>query len=221
MIHFGKKESNSKKLKKNSILVVFEGISGCGKSQYIQAAVEMLRSSNHSCYLYEWNNNVFFRGLADVMERHDRLSATAFSVIQYVSFKFDIWLKLVPALKKYDYVICDRYIYTGIVRDRCNDSAWNPFDDKKKRFFVPDFVFYVKADPDICYKRILKRGKKLRYFGDKTSSSGSELLYLKKNDQEYLKFFRDSGIRVVKVDNTDDICLDEVTDLLFKAGDYE
>lgn len=200
--------------------VVFEGISACGKSEYIKKTIDILKKNNQSYYLYEWNSNRFFRWLVEYLEKHNHLSATGFTIIQYLSFLYDLLFKLFPASKKYDYVLCDRYIYTGMIRDICNFSKMNPFMASRNLFFVPDFIFYIKVDPSICHYRIMIRNKRLRYFGDNPDHPDAALTYLKRCERQYDLLFQSMDLPVIEISNTCDGNSGELEVISCKVKEY-
>jgi len=199
---------------RKSNFIVFEGISACGKSEYIKRVIEILKTNNCSYYLYEWNSNHFFRVIIELLEKLGLLSADIFAAIQYISFLYDVKFKLATPSKKVDYILCDRYIYTGMVRDKCNGSKHLPFLSKKICFSVPDYIFYIKTPPTVCYERIIMRKKKIRYFADK-SNINSTLSYLKNCEQEYDRILITMNTSVVKIiDSLSSENLDELETIL-------
>ena len=187
---------------RKSVIIVFEGISGCGKSNCIENFITELRACSKSYYLYKWNSNSFFRRLTDWFEKHGHLSATGFTIIQYISFLYDMMFKIIPAVQKYDYVLCDRYIYTGIVRDRCNHSKLQLFKKTYRMYHVPNIIFYIKADPKVCFERIKTRNKRFRFFTMGEELSSSIVSYLQECEKEYDNVLHGVASKVVKIDNT-------------------
>ncbi|MEK4059712.1 MULTISPECIES: dTMP kinase [unclassified Paenibacillus] len=168
-----------------------EGISGSGKSHAIHQIVSHLQAHNCSIYVYEWNSNHTLRALVRFLDSKKFLSANMYSVLQWVGFLYDYFFRIIPRLLRGSIVICDRYIYTGLVRDLANQA--NPRLGKIVSALVkkPDVVFFFNLSPEICHSRMNARGKKLFHTNKSILNSNGikdkELFYLRRCRRIYYR----------------------------------
>ncbi len=198
-------------LRKKGVLIVFEGISGCGKSEEIKKLSNDLDREGYEFSIIEWNSNKNIQKIVKLLHRKDILNSTIYSLLQWISFCIGYYRVIRPCLNKNRIVIGDRYIYTGITRDKVNKSyVYGKILHKFVR--SPDIVFYHNVCPNVCYERIKKRKKKLFHTNKQilknTKLKEKNLYYLKKLNNEYLRIFKDLKLN----EKTNLIYLDEKTE---------
>lgn len=188
---------NDNKMKinnKKGVLIAFEGISGSGKSESIKKLSDHLNKEGFKVVIAEWNSNNTARKIADWLHRRGMLTSVLYSMLQWISFLTDYFLKIKPALKNNSIVIADRYIYTGLVRDKTNGAPTLPGQVLYPAVRKPDILFFNDVKPEICYERIIGRGKALFHTNKRILYSRSlknkDLYYIKKMRNEYLRLFR-------------------------------
>lgn len=183
--------------KDTGTLIACEGLSGCGKSESIGELSRYLSSLGYCVYVIEWNSNKNIRNMVKFLHSKKLLTAFIYSVLQWISFLKDYFNSILPLLKKDCIVIADRYIFTGITRDKVNGTT----DMIGRLFFklirAPDMEFFFDTDPEICKKRIQIRNKELfhtnKYIHKNRFLKDKELYYLKKLRIEYVKWFDKLG----------------------------
>lgn len=181
------------------ILIVFEGISGCGKSENAENLSSYLLREGHKVYVIEWNSNKIIREIIRKIHSKNILTAGIYSFFQWISFLLDYFFKIIPLLKKNYILIADRYVYTGITRDTANGTgaAFGRFLHETIR--KPDLIFFHDVPPQVCYDRIKKRGKILFHTNKSimrsTTLKNKHLYYLVKLRREYLRLFNSSMIK--------------------------
>lgn len=177
--------------KNKGTLIAYEGISGCGKSESIKKITEYLNANGYMAKVIEWNSNHVIRKLIGKLILKGLLTPRNYSFLQWISFFIDYVTKTRRYLNKGGIVIADRYVYTGLTRDKVNCSK------KKFKYWIcrivrePDILLFFDTKPEICYERVKKRGKPLFYKNDRIHGSrllkNKELYYLKKLRYQYLK----------------------------------
>src|SRR5690554_8097334 len=105
------------------ILVVFEGISGSGKSASIDNLTRYLLESGFDTTSIEWNSNRMIRRVVNLLQRLGVLSPLVFSILQWINFIADYVMIISPSLRRNRIVIADRYIYTALTRDAANGAV--------------------------------------------------------------------------------------------------
>jgi dTMP kinase len=181
------------------ILLVYEGISGSGKSQGFQKLACYLSALGLTFIRVEWNSNMTIRKIVNKLDKMGILTPIFYSILQWISFFIDYFTIISPALKKNQIVIADRYIYTGLTRDVVNGSG-RLIGQVICRFVrKPDWVFYYDTPPKICFERIKYRGKALfhtnQFILRHKQLKNKDLLYLKRMRKEYARVFADEKVR--------------------------
>jgi dTMP kinase len=194
--------------KDRGILIVFEGISGCGKSESVDRLLKSLRQDGLKTKVVEWNSNKVIRGIVKKLYSSKLLTSGMYSVLQWFSFIIDYLFKIIPYLRKDYILIADRYVYTGLTRDAANGAGIKA--GKKLVSFVrkPDLILFYDIDLHICYERIQKRGKRLFRPGGINYSNEENLEYLIKLHNEYLKILNQPSF-------------EEETNIVFITGSSE
>ncbi len=182
--------------RQEGILVVFEGISGCGKSGSVESLYRYLIDRGFKTKAIEWNSNRLIRNIVQKIHSVNLLTPFIYSILQWISFLLDYFFKIRPALNKNYILIADRYLYTGYTRDIANGASKIIGNRLKESIRKPDLIFFYDVDVQVCYERIEKRGKTL--FRPNKKLQGNEALknenieYLINLKQEYLNLFQSS-----------------------------
>lgn len=212
------KKNGCKENINKGMLIVFEGISGSGKSEGVNKLTEYLRNQGYGIYIAEWNSNKIIRKLVSTLRTKNLLTPVMYSILQIISFLTDYFLKTVPQLKKNHIVVADRYIYTALTRDRVN-GAGNFFGRLVYHLIrKPDILFFYDTHPDICSQRIKIRGKALfhtnRYILKSKLIRDKNLYYLQRTRDEYLKLlgspYINSATGIIYIKNNVESIIDDV-----------
>jgi dTMP kinase len=149
---------NLKSAGEKGVLIVFEGISGSGKSENIKKICSLLQSKDYRVAVVEWNSNKRIRRVVDFLKNRGKLTCVIYSIFQWISFLIDYYRRILPLLKKGYIVLADRYIYSGFTRDAINGTGnfFSKFIERIAR--KPDLLFFFNTSPAICYERIKLRG---------------------------------------------------------------
>ena len=205
----------------NGMLIVFEGVSGCGKTESVRVLTKYLTDNGYKTSVLEWNSNKVIRNIIKVFDSRGLLTPGIYSFFQWISFLIDYLFKVVPLLKKNYILIADRYIYTGLTRDGVNGAGGTIGKFLHKLVIKPAMVFFLDVSPEVCDRRIKKRGKDLFHTNKLIRKSkllkNKELYYLTKLRREYLILFNSKTIQ----DETNIITVNEDTDTVVKCvNDY-
>ncbi|WP_024831907.1 thymidylate kinase [Ruminiclostridium josui] len=203
----------------NGMLIVFEGISGCGKSESVRALRKYLTDNGYKTSVWEWNSNKVIRNIIKVFDSRGLLTPSIYSFFQWISFLIDYLFKVVPLLKKNYILIADRYIYTGLTRDDVNGAGGAMGRLLHRVVIKPTVVFFLDVSPEVCDRRIKKRGKELFHTNKLIRKNkllkNKELYYLTKLRSKYLCLFNDKKIQ----NETNIITVNEDTDAVLKYVD--
>ncbi|MEW9700453.1 dTMP kinase [Paenibacillus sp. SI8] len=181
-------------------LIVFEGISGSGKSEGIVTLLRYLSELGHAPIVMEWNSNSIIRALVSKLDRMRLLTSNVYSVLQWISFMIDYMSVVRPAMISGKTVIADRYIYTGLTRDEVNGATRWIGRLIHRWIRKPHLVLYYNTRPQVCHERIRKRGKTL--FHTKRAKGDTpvdELSYLVDMQQAYSRILSKMSSKEVDV----------------------
>lgn len=200
--------------KKKGVLIVYEGISGCGKSENIRKCSLDLFDKGFTPKVVEWNSNDTIRRFTKWLLSKKKLTPRIYSFLQWIAFFIDYTVKIKPYLNKGHIVLADRYVYTGLTREKLNGSS------RGFRYWIlhlvrePDIVFFFDIQPQICYERIILRGKHLFHTNKRILNNrllkNRELYYLIKLRAEYLRLIKDPAL----LKNTNVVVLNNDFELL-------
>ncbi len=179
------------------VLIVCEGISGSGKSESVSKIYNHLSVKN-TVQIVEWNSNEKIRRIIKALCNFEMLTSTIYSILQWISFFINYFTKILPALNKGNIVIADRYVYTAFTRDKVNGSSVLLGKYLCTLVRKPDMIFFYDTSCELCYERILSRGKALfhtnKYIKRNRLLKNKDLYYLKKLRGEYMKILRKSNL---------------------------
>jgi thymidylate kinase len=126
------------------MLIAFDGIDGSGKSFTAKALAEDIK------FLYTKEPTF-------TSEEADALNLGSKNDIQReIEFAVDRIRHTNDVLRKYEDVICDRYIWSGLAYCEMYNPVAFPFAEalyKHKFFLKPDVYVFVDTPVDICFER--------------------------------------------------------------------
>jgi dTMP kinase len=185
--------------KHKGILIVCEGISGSGKSEGVNRLVDYFQTKKYPVAFFEWNSNRVIRRTIFLFQSMKILSPTVYSILQWLSFLIDYFMRITPFLRRNYVVIVDRYVYTGLTRDIVNNSnrILGKFISHLSR--KPDMILFYDTGLHICYERIKSRGKVLFHPNQAIHRNNllknKELYYLKKLLYQYHKLLEEPKLQ--------------------------
>lgn len=139
-------------------IIVFEGLDGSGKSTHISRLQAALKRSGRSVTVAHWcSNGVVGRTIQRLLSREVQLSRHAFSALHAADFADQMVNVILPAVKRGDIVLCDRWYFTEVARDESMglDTDW------AERLFdwapEPDLILYFDLPVDTSLERVNQR----------------------------------------------------------------
>jgi dTMP kinase len=177
---------------RKGILVVYEGISGSGKSESINKLTSYFSAVGLEAIIIEWNSNSVIRTMVRKIHHMGILTPTLYSILQWISFFIDYITIISPSLRKNQIVIADRYIYTAITRDTANGAVQLFSRLLSPLVRKPDWVIFYDTPAKVCYERIKSRGKAL-FHPNKSINKDNQF---HNKDLDYLSMLRNEYIKV-------------------------
>jgi dTMP kinase len=173
----------SKPKTKRGLLIVFEGIDGAGKTTQVNLLKKWLeKEQNYAVTFSKWNSAKPIKPLTSALKDKRELSPILYSLMHAADMVHRYENCILPALSANKIVLCDRYIYTSIVRDKARgvDVEW--LNKIYKDMREPDVLFYCNVPIHIAFGRLMKE-KGLTYYG-----TGSDLNLADSREENYIKY---------------------------------
>lgn len=145
-------------------LIVFEGIDGSGKSTQIKKMKKYVEDRLYRKVLVvRWKSSrLVGEYLNNLRKLDEQPSPLALSLIVAADLSENVVKKILPALAQGKVVLCDRYSFTGIVRDSVvNHCQLSWLEDLYSFVPKPDKVLYFKVNAPTSIQRVdsrLERG---------------------------------------------------------------
>lgn len=134
--------------------ILFEGIDRCGKTTQSKRLVEKLNKDGSKAIWIRFPDNDTEIGklLRQYLENAKDIDPHAVHLL-FSANRWECQKKISLLLQQYDYVICDRYYYSGIAYTAAKgiDFDWCQYPDKG--LIEPDIVFYLNLSIDEAEKR--------------------------------------------------------------------
>ena len=192
--------------KKKPFLIVFEGVEGCGKSFQSKKLFKNLKNKKIPSILTrepggtktaELIRNLILRDYFN-KSRKEKFDKYTDTLLYLAARNEHVKNKILPAFKKKEVVICDRFIDSTLAYQvygkNVNYNLINNIHKVILRGLKPNIVFILKVSINSSKKRLLKRRTKNRYdnfpqsFYSKAQKS---FLKIAKNRKNY--FVRESS----------------------------
>ena len=141
------------------MIIVFDGIDGCGKSSHARAVAQYLGSRGHGVVLLKEPTKESPAGkqLRDALLSGERPSPEEELRLFVEDRKWDVENRIIPALNSGNVVVLDRYYYSTVAyqgaRGIDTKRIWemNSFAPK------PDIAFILDIEPEEAMKRLHRR----------------------------------------------------------------
>ena len=194
-------EINESLKRMSGFLITFEGIDFCGKSVQIERLVDKLKTQNIPFVLLREPGGTIFsekvRAVLLTKENEEMSSITEFLLFSAARAQI-IKKKIVPALQKGYFVICDRYYdsstaYQGYGRG-IDLQKINQINKFATEGIKPDLTFLIDIDID----EMEKRKKKLSHELDRMEDQ--EKNFFEKVRNGYLAIARQEKERLLVID---------------------
>lgn len=170
------------------MLIVFEGIDGSGKSTQVERAADWLKKHDYPHVTTKWNSSpLTSKPIKQAKDRRE-LSPGLYSLLHAADMTHRYEQIVLPALRRNLTVVCDRYWYTGVVRDSIRGKK-DVSQEAYKGLRKPNLLFYCEVDPSVAVARLVK-GKSLGHY-----SSGMDLSLAPSREESAVEYER----RMVKL----------------------
>lgn len=153
-------------------LIVFEGISGLGKSTQKAMVAEYFMSSGYSVIQTEWNTDLRIGSIIAESKRKKIFTPMVWSMVHATEFLHRYLEVIQPSLEQGYIVLADRYIYTALTRDYLRGVNRSDIENIYSFAQKPEVIIYFTGTPDVALNRVLQCRSFLSFYG-----SGMDLRY--------------------------------------------
>jgi len=138
----------------NGLLIALEGLDGSGKTTQRKLLKSWLERMDADVVVTKWNSSPLFKPLIKEKKAARLLNPVEYALLHSADFWHRYETVIQPALCAGKTVIADRYVYTGLARDAARgiNREWSHGLYAGAR--QPDIIFYFKASPNTCARRI-------------------------------------------------------------------
>lgn len=140
--------------------IVFEGCDGAGKTTQIELLTNYLLSIGYNVNNLVFPDRTTITGqiinnyLSKNKETNEKIDNDTlhmlFSANRYEKKQF---IENILQNKPYEYILCDRYIYSGIAYSHATGCEYDFCKSIDKFLPIPDYVIYLDLNPEIALKR--------------------------------------------------------------------
>lgn len=195
-------------------IITLTGIDGCGKSLQFEKLSKWFKEKGWSYFSVRFsprkreNYSIYHEMKYRLLGEGIVMPADIRSIILAFDTYVQICTELIPNIKKYDYIITDRYIESTLLylKGREIDFYWP--QQILKSVPKPDIYLYLQTDIDTSLKRIDKRA------GGRQSHENYETL------KKIKKCFDDSidtyNFKCVDASDNEDVVFHKIINILFE-----
>lgn len=145
--------------------IVFEGLDGSGQSTQAEKLYKFFRQTGRLVILTKepTENSQAGRKIRKVLRKEIKVESDELQKLFAQDRKKHLKTLIKPALKEGKYVISDRYFLSTYAFGGIDlDIEW--LINLNNDFILPDITFFLDVSPEICLKRIGRRGKRFEFF---------------------------------------------------------
>jgi dTMP kinase len=202
------------------LLIAFEGIDGSGKSTQVRLLGEFLAKRGIAYTVSKWNSAAYISDLIGELKGARKLSPSLFFLLHAADMMARYENEILPALCRNEIVLCDRYYYTGLVRDAIRGIDPKLNTELYARLRKPDVLFYCKSGSQVAVSRLdrdrlgfYNTGMDVGGFGhDKQESAVG---YEKEMDRLYQEFMPEDTITLdatLKISTVQNAVMEHIQD---------
>lgn len=167
---------------KKGLLIVFEGIDGSGKSSQTELLIDYLKEEGYDVVTTSWNSSKVMKDAIKKAKKDRLLTPILYSLLHAADMVLRYENEILPALNDNKIVVCDRYIYTSMARDKARGINIEIMNEIYKGFREPDILFHCVLPIHTAFSRMIKE-KGLTYYG-----TGMDLNLADNKEDNYVKY---------------------------------
>ena len=145
---------------KSARFVVFEGLDGSGQSTQVELLTGFLKKKGYQVLKTKepTKDSKAGKKIEKILTKKEKISSQE---LQELFAKDRDWHQknvIIPALKRNKIVVSDRYFFSSFAYGTAEGLDLNWLIKINDEFLLPDLTFILVVSPEVCLKRIQKRG---------------------------------------------------------------
>lgn len=159
-------------MKKNTYpgkFIVFEGLDGSGQTTQANLLRDFFVSEGHEVVLTKepTRDSEVGKKIREVLDGKIKIDQNQLQELFAHDRKDHLERIIIPALKTGKIVISDRYFFSSFAYGAADGLSLNWLIKINNKFLLPDLTLLLKVSPEVCIKRIKKRGNPRTLFEKK------------------------------------------------------
>ncbi len=147
------------------MFIVFEGTDGSGTSTQAKNVANFLTNQGKSVFhTTEPSTSAAGIVLREILTHQKNLEANALQVLFFSDRLHHIKEEIIPALKRGETVICERYVWSSIAYGNASGVNEAMLLELSSHCLVPDLTIFLDVPEEISLERIEKRGQRKEHF---------------------------------------------------------
>jgi dTMP kinase len=149
--------------------IVIEGLDGSGQSTETAFLRDFLIEKDYKVLTTKEPTVISEAGrrIKQVLEEKEEISSLELQKLFVEDRKYHLDNIIIPSLKDGKIVISDRYFFSTFAYGVSDGIDLKLLIEMNNDFLIPDLIFFLNVNQDICIKRIEKRGNKKTLFEKK------------------------------------------------------
>ncbi len=145
--------------------IVFEGLDGSGQSTQAKLLKEYFDQQDIAALLTKEPTQWTEAGkkIKEILDEETGMEPLKFQELFTQDRAQHLKLEIIPALKQGKVVICDRYAFSSMAYGGL-DISIPQLMLLNENFICPNWVFFLKVNPEECLRRIQARGEGMKFF---------------------------------------------------------
>lgn len=143
-----------------ALFIAFEGLDGSGQSTQTALLNEFLTQKGHKVVITKEPtlDSEAGKKIREILDEKTKIEPRALQELFAKDREAHLQNKIIPALKDGKVVISDRYFFSSFAFGASEgvDLEWLILINS--RFLIPDQTFILRVRPEVCIRRIEKRG---------------------------------------------------------------
>ncbi len=140
--------------------IVIEGLDGSGNTSQASLLKNFFVKDNYQTILTKEPTQKSEAGkkIKEILENKTKIEAIELQKLFKEDRDWHLKNIIIPALEEGKIVISDRYCFSSFAYGAADGVGLDELIKMNKNFLLPDLTFILKVGPEICIKRIEKRG---------------------------------------------------------------
>lgn len=149
--------------------IVFEGLDGSGQSTQAEFLKNFLIEQGFSVILTKEPTLESEPGkkIREVLDKKTQVAPVQLQELFTQDRKEHLENLIIPALKQEKIVISDRYFFSSFAYGTASGLDLEWLIKINSQFLLPDLIFFLKVNPEVCIQRIENRGEPKTLFEKK------------------------------------------------------